>query len=224
MTGRRPPPARPAFDLLVKIGGSLGRDRALPRLLRRLAGMARRRRLLAVPGGGRFADLVRRERSRLAIPEAAAHRMALLAMDQYALLLAALCPGARRVETLAAARRVARAGRLPILLCSGIVERAPRLERSFRLTSDSIAAWLAGRAGARRLLLLKSVRRPDGAVRSRGALRALARHGLVDPLFPAMVPDGVEVIVLNGRRPGDLERRLSEACRRAAGRRRAGRA
>ncbi len=143
-----------------------------------------------------------------------------LARQANGILLAALCPGARAVGSLAAARRLARSGRVPILLASRIVDRAPRLERSFRLTSDSIAAFLAGRAGAPRLLLLKSVARPRGPLRARSAVRAMARRGLVDPLFPVTIPDRVEVIVLDGRHPRALDGLLREAPRRAAPRRR----
>lgn len=211
-----------AFDLVVKVGGSLGRrPAALRDIVRRLAAMARRRRVLVVPGGGVFADLVRRERRRLGLEAEAAHRMALRATDQYGLLLASLHPRARAAGDLAAARRLAGRGRLAILLPAALVDAAPDLERTFRLTSDSIAAWVAGRTGAGRLLLLKSVRgiavsfsagNEAGSV-AKPAER-LARRGVVDPLFPRLVPDGIAVQVMDGRGTWALSR---EAAGRRAG-------
>ncbi len=191
------------FELLVKVGGSLGRrPLGAAALMRALDALARRHAILVVPGGGRFADLVRRERRRHKLPAAEAHAMALLAMDQYGLLLVAASPGARAVQSLAAARRAAAAGRLPVLLASGIIGRTPNLERSFRLTSDSIAAHLAGRAGARRLLLLKSVPGLDRTLRDRRGAASSLRRGWVDPLFGRHLPPRIEVRLLDGARPG----------------------
>ena len=170
--------------------------------MRALAALASRRSILVVPGGGSFADLVRRERRRHRLRAPKAHAMALLAMDQYGLLLAAATPRAQLVRTLAAARRVAAAGRLPVLLASRLVGASPGLERSFRLTSDSIAAHLAGRSGARRLLLLKSVPGLDLAIVDRGDVGRAIRRGWVDPLFARHLPPGVETRLLDGAASG----------------------
>jgi aspartokinase-like uncharacterized kinase len=214
VTGRRG-----AFDVVVKIGGSLGRGRTPLRVLvRRLAALARSRRVLVVPGGGVFADLVRAERTRLRLGAGAAHRMALRATDQYGLVLASLHPRAEAVADLAAARRVASRRRLPILLPSALAERAPSLERTFRLTSDSIAAWVAGRAGARRLLLFKSVRGLALAFRGRKAAAGLARRGVVDPLFPRHLPSGIAVHVIDGRRAWRAARTPARSPRGRTGR------
>jgi aspartokinase-like uncharacterized kinase len=215
------------WDLVVKVGGSLGRRRGgLAPIMRALAAVARAQRVLVVPGGGVFADLVRREMRRLGLTEPRAHAMALLAMDQYALVLAGQAPGARPVTTLAAARRAAAEGRLPILLAARFVGRlggrggarhggraggrGAGLERSFRLTSDAIAAWVAARIGARRLVLLKNVRGLDLPIGGRAAAARAARRGLVDPLFARHLPAGAAVRLVDGRAAGlrdDLSRR-----------------
>jgi aspartokinase-like uncharacterized kinase len=185
---------------VVKVGGSLGRRRGrLETLLRALARLARHRPILVVPGGGYFADGVRREMRRLRLSEAAAHAMALLAMDQYGLALADREPAARAVTTLGAARRVARAGRLPILLVARLAGRSSGLEKSFRLTSDSIAAWLASRCGAPRLVLIKSLPGLDLGLPDAAAARRAARAGLVDPLFPRFMDEGIDVRLIGGR-------------------------
>jgi len=212
------------WDLLLKVGGSLGRGASLRPLLQRIALLAGRRRLLVVPGGGMFADLVREQTRRRNVDEGTAHNMALLAMDQYGLLLSSLARRSAAVDTLRAAELVAEAGRVPILLASSLVRGEASLERTFRLTSDSIAAFLAGRLRASHLILLKSVRNPEGRVRDTAAAHRLARRGIVDPLFPGMLPARTTTWVLNGRRPSELDRfmpvvRRNEAAARAVTRR-----
>ena len=204
------------WDLLLKVGGSLGRGTALRPLLQRIALLAHRRRLLVVPGGGAFAELVRDQMSRQRIDEKTAHHMALLAMDQYGLLLSSLSRRSTGVDNLRAAELVAEAGRVPILLTASLIQREPALERSFRLTSDSIAAFLAGRLRAAHLILLKSVRKPAERIRDRASAEALARRGIVDPLFPEMLPPNTTAWILCGRRPQDLDRFMPVRPRAAA--------
>ncbi len=95
---------------------------------------------------------------------------------------------------------------MPILLASCLVQREHTLERSFRLTSDAIAAFLAGRLKTAHLVLLKSVPCPAGRIRDRAAAEKLARRDIVDPLFPEMLPPRTTAWILRGRRPSDLDR------------------
>jgi len=205
------------WDDVIKVGGSLGRGLALGAILRGLARLARTRRILLIPGGGRFADLVRAERKRLGLDEASAHSMALRAMDQYGFLMAALCPRARATGDFAEARRIATAGGVPVFLASSTIERRRRLERTFRLTSDSIAAVVARRIRAKRLVLLKRCQCREGDGASRAALLRLARRGVVDPLFPSLAPPGAEIRILDVRSP--RARALLEAGRPGESRR-----
>ena len=108
--------------------------------------------------------------------DAAAHWMAVLAMDQYAELLAAKLPCACRVETLDEARAALSVGRVPVLAPARWLRQADPLPRSWDVTSDSIAAWVAGQAGASTLVLVKAP----------GATGAL-----VDPYFERALPPGV---------------------------------
>jgi aspartokinase-like uncharacterized kinase len=204
----------PFWDAVLKVGGSLYGSGSLPGLMRELAAAARTRRLLVVPGGGPFADSVRRAGRRHALGMKAAHRMAILAMDQYGWLLSDLHPAAVPVRTLERARRVARSGRLPVLLASVVTAASDELPASWRVTSDSIAAWVARRAGARRLILVKSVNpsRSRGGRRSAEAAedspRRLAERGIVDPAFTEFARREIECRVVNGRRRGQVVRLL----------------
>jgi aspartokinase-like uncharacterized kinase len=202
-----------------QVGGALARDRggrALRALCAVIGDAAARHPLLVVPGGGRFADAVREEDARHGLAAATHHRMAILAMDQFGLMLADLVPGAGACENLDAAAALARDGRAAVLLPAALVLAASDLPASWDVTSDSIAAWVAGRARARRVVLLKSVPGlyagpPAGepiAGLTASRLAALQREGHasgVDAHFAvALAAAGVEAWVIGGRDPSRL--------------------
>ena len=121
------------FDAVLKVGGSLERGQGLERLCQEIARLGRTRRLLVIPGGGVFADQVRSAYRAHSLSETAAHRMALLAMDQYGLLLAERIPGALASADILSARQAVAQGRAAVLLPSALINHA-----------DPAAALLAG--------------------------------------------------------------------------------
>ena len=146
-----PPP------LVVKVGGALAAvPGALDAVARALPALARRGPVVVVPGGGPFADEVRRAQGELDLTEEAAHWMAVLAMDQYAMLLADLLPFARMEHDLDILRR-ARTGEVLVVAPYRWMRDADPLPHTWDATSDSIAAVLAGTLGARELVLVKAV-------------------------------------------------------------------
>ena len=219
---RQPSPKRAAalaVLTVVKVGGGLAReagDGALRTLCRAIGDAGARHPLLVVPGGAGFADAVREHDSRFALRAATAHRMAILAMDQFGWLLSDLIPGAVRCTDLEAAQTAAAHGGTPILLPAALLAGDP-LPASWAVTSDSIAAWVAGAGHAARLALLKPVAGlyrdwpADGEPLARlsvGELAELRAAGLaagVDQHLPeALRAAGVEAWVLDGREPARL--------------------
>lgn len=142
------------IETVVKLGGAV---LAVGPVMA-LAGIPRDGRTLIVPGGGPFADTVRAVDARFGLGDDAAHWAAILAMDQYAYALAALVHGARIV------REASEVGSrdLAVLAPYDWLHLADPLPHSWDVTSDSIAAWVAGEIGATRLLLVKPV--SDGGV------------------------------------------------------------
>ena len=118
---------------------------------------------MVVPGGGPFADQVRASQARWGFGEGPAHGMAILGMRQYGLMLAGLCPAfatATEPERLAGFLAL---GRPAVWLPDPeALAQAQELPASWSVTSDSLAAWLARRIGAR-LLLVKSAALPAAA-------------------------------------------------------------
>jgi aspartokinase-like uncharacterized kinase len=166
---------------VVKVGGGVGDD-ALPALCAALGELGARHPLVVVPGGAGFADAVRDADRRFRLSAATSHRMAILGMEQFGWLLSDLIPHAVRCTDLP--HEVS--GRTAVLLPAGLP--LDELPASWDVTSDSIAAWVAGRLGAGRLVLVKAV---DG-------LGAEA----VDPYLPTLLERaGFETWVIGGRDP-----------------------
>ena len=204
---------------VVKVGGGLAReagDSALRTLCRAIGDAGARHPLLIVPGGAAFADAVREHDSRFDLDAATSHRMAILAMDQFGWLLSDLIPGAVRCLDLASARAAAARGETPVLLPAALLAGDP-LPASWAVTSDSIAAWVAGAAAPARLVLVKPVEGlyrdwpPDGdplarlSVDELAELRAEGRATGVDEHLPeALRVAAVEAWVIDGREPARL--------------------
>lgn len=200
------------MTIIVKIGGSLTRGAAPRRLLARLAAEPG---LVVVPGGGALADQVRALQPQLGLSDAAAHRMALLAMEQMAHAMLdlepRLQPGRTPAELAAAAMRGA-ALWFPAAMTLGHAD----IPESWDITSDSLALWLAAEMGAERLVLVKApgapVPAPSGA---RAAdMAAWTATGLVDAAFATMAVRFTGDILAVPADDGD---RLDAALRTKAG-------
>ena len=199
---------------VVKVGGGLGRgagDDALRALCATLGELGARHPLLVVPGGAWFADAVRDSDRRFKLLATTSHHMAVLGMEQFGWLLSDLIPHAARCADPARARELA-AGQAVVLLPAGLPLDA--LPASWKVTSDSIAASVAGQAGAGRLVLVKDV---DGlfadwpasgeplarlTVAELAALRAAGRAAGVDEYLPTVLGGShFETWVIGGRDP-----------------------
>jgi aspartokinase-like uncharacterized kinase len=162
---------------VVKLGGSYALSPSLPGWLAAITACAGH--VVLVPGGGPFADTVRRAQEIMGFGDAAAHHLALLAMEQYGRALAALADGMVATASLADIRGAAQDGKVPVWSPVRMVIEATDIPSSWDVTSDSLAAWLAGQIGARRLLLVKQVEMAAGPLH----LDGLVEMGIVDPLF-----------------------------------------
>ena len=203
---------------VVKVGGGLGRgagDDALRALCTALGALGERHRLLVVPGGAWFADAVREADRRFALTAVTSHHMAVLGMEQFGWLLSELIPGAERCADPARAP----IGRTAVLLPAALPLEG--LPAAWEVTSDSIAAWVAEKAGAGRLVLVKEVDGlfaqwpaqgdPIGAMTA-AELGALRPAGVDEHLPAVLERASFETWVISGREP----ERLAELLERGA--------
>ena len=139
---------------VVKLGGSL---LGQPELKTWLSLLARQSdgRIVIVPGGGVFADAVRTAQVVGGYDDATAHQMALLAMEQYGLVMRSLQP---ELVTASSELEIAERSwqhRAIIWMSSDMVLADETIPMNWDVTSDSLAAWLAHKIGADRLVLVK---------------------------------------------------------------------
>jgi 5-(aminomethyl)-3-furanmethanol phosphate kinase len=199
---------RSGVDTIVKVGGGLlSRAGAFELVTGALATFGKGRRLLVVPGGGPFAEAVRELVRRVKVSDEAAHWMAVLGMDQYAHALTERTPGAVLVEQVPEVHAALDAGLVPVLAPYRWLRAADPLPHSWSATSDSVAAWVAGAVGARRIVLIKPAKGETSKV--------------VDPLFLQTLPSGVDCVVLTAHEMERLGEVLDQGPR--AGQRRAAR-
>jgi 5-(aminomethyl)-3-furanmethanol phosphate kinase len=165
--------------VVVKLGGSFAFSAHLRNWIEALASCAGC--VVIVPGGGPFADAVRSAQSRMGFDDRAAHHMAVLAMEQYGRALVSLNSLLLPAESADAIRRDLSAGRIPVWMPARMVLDAADIAPSWDASSDSLAAWLAGKIGASRVFLVKHIEFRSGQARS--GSDELAAMGVVDKAF-----------------------------------------
>jgi dihydroneopterin aldolase len=207
---------------VVKLGGSTAHEAEMGEWIAALSLSSLP--LVVVPGGGPFADQVRDAQTRMNFSDNAAHAMAILAMDQFGYVIL------DRHERLAPARsleeieQAAEAGKIPVWLPSELAIFVPDIRASWDITSDSLAAWLAGKLAADALLLIKQT----SAFSNRDGIDSLTARGIVDAGFAGMLPAGIDLhlagpvdattagpMLASGRLPGTRIARSVSSARRA---------
>lgn len=167
---------------VIKIGGGLA---AVPGALERVCGAVSaagcHHRILVVPGGGPFAEAIREFEGPFGLSPDTAHWMAILAMDQYAHVLVQRIPGARLIEEPGAVFQATKPGHVAVLAPSRWMRAADALPHTWEVTSDSIAAFVAGALDAARLILIKPSSNPPAPV---------------DPYFVRALPWGMPYSVV----------------------------
>ncbi|MBV9239791.1 MAG: hypothetical protein JOZ94_28470 [Xanthobacteraceae bacterium] len=176
---------------VVKLGGSYAFSPALGDWLEIIAANAGH--VVLVPGGGPFADTVREAQPKMGFDDRAAHHMALLAMEQYGRALVSLNETLALTSSLAAIRRLLSAHRVPVWAPTRMVLDQVDIPSSWDVTSDSLAAWLARKLRAPRLLLIKHLDPPGDPVRAED----LVKHGIIDRAFvPVLGSSGIAASII----------------------------
>lgn len=166
---------------VVKLGGSLIGTPALKGWLDALSEYSEGK-VVIVPGGSLFADAVRDAQAKTGIDDATAHDMAVLAMDQYATLMTSLNKEIVMASSELEIAKLAGQFRTVLWKPSSMVLADSDLPKSWDLTSDSLAAWLAAKLNAEHLLLVKSVTLERG---KKIKVEDLMLEGIVDSYFGA---------------------------------------
>ena len=160
--------------IVIKLGGSLAHSNALINCLNKIEHRYQGRAVIIVPGGGVFADQVRLAQQQWQFDEVTAHNMAILAMQQMALMFKGLVPQWPIVSSLSDIQQQ------KILIWS---PNSAELDQSgvpatWDISSDSLAAWLAKQLSAKELILVKSA-----DIDPQASLKQLAAQQIIDQGF-----------------------------------------
>ena len=207
------------MDAVIKVGGSLAeKPLILTTLCNKLVELSKKHSLTVVPGGSKFADVVREFNHKYTLSSDAAHKMAILGMDQFGLLLSQIIYNSYTTYSLRDTNQLSEGKSVPIILPTKLLFKEAPFEPSWDVTSDSIAAYVASQLNAAKLLLVKDV---DGIFTSNPKnqsdaklipeisprkLVTFAQRTCVDKFLPKLLlKEGLDCYVVNGAYPGRVE-------------------
>ncbi|MEM3506031.1 MAG: hypothetical protein QXT31_00015 [Candidatus Bathyarchaeia archaeon] len=199
------------METVLKIGGSLSKKPdKLMKLCIMLGDLAKKHCLTVVPGGAEFADTVRHAYKLFSLSENVAHKMAILAMEQYGLLLSDITPNSRIAKTIKDCIKLSKKGFLPILLPHWLLYRKNPFKPSWNITSDSISVYIAYLLKAKNLILIKDV---DGVYDKNGEVLSITtlnwlkkNKTCLDKYFPFIMKKAkLKCYIVNGLYPKRLK-------------------
>lgn len=135
---------------VVKLGGSLLETGKLFDCLKHI--ITQNQKTVVVCGGGFFANAVRDAQKKWHFNDVAAHEMAILAMQQTAIM----CQNLQTEFVLFSTTYSFQHSQFSIWLPDLAELNAARIRASWEITSDSLAAWLANQLHANELIIVKS--------------------------------------------------------------------
>ena len=169
----------PADLTVVKLGGSYAFSLQLPAWLEALASCAGR--VVIVPGGGPFADVVRDAQAKMRFSDDTAHRMGLMAMSQFGCAVVSLGKGYVMAGSVDAIHNAVRAHQVPVWSPLPMALETEALPASWDVTADSLAVWLAAQLGTPRVVFVKQI------VPASSSLEALIAAGILDRFLPRLL-------------------------------------
>jgi aspartokinase-like uncharacterized kinase len=161
---------------VVKLGGSLLETSKMFDCLKQIA--TQNQKTVVVCGGGFFADAVRDAQKKWQFDDIAAHEMAILAMQQTAIMCQNLQPEFMKISKISEFKNQHFSIWSPDLAQLN----SDKITASWEITSDSLAAWLAKKLSADELIIVKSCE-VDSALN----VNELTQRNIVDGEFSNFV-------------------------------------
>jgi aspartokinase-like uncharacterized kinase len=195
------------MTMILKLGGSLMDNGG--EILRFLSDYAetKSRSFVIVPGGGPFAEVVRKLSEKKTISDDTAHWMAVLAMHQYGLFLAGNEPEIK-IPVAESMEELNNADPISIILPYKLLKDDDSLPHTWDVTSDTIAAFIAHKLGEKTFVKLTDV---DGILDENGLvikqihakeLVAKVVQGCVDAELPRfLLRHKMSCTIINGNVP-----------------------
>ena len=161
---------------VIKLGGSLLETGKMFDCLKQI--VKQNEKTIVVCGGGDFADQVRHAQKKYNFDDIAAHEMAILAMQQNAILLQ------NRQPEFTLESSILNLQNHQFSIWSPDIQElnTDNIKPSWEITSDSLAAWLAIKVSAEKLIVVKPEK-----IEPRDSIENLKDLDIVDEAFPDFV-------------------------------------
>ena len=191
---------------IVKIGGSLTYD-AKP-LLKALKSYAKEnnKKIIIIPGGGEFADVVRKIDKALNISNSLSHKLAIKCMDLIGEIYAEI-GDINAYDTLFDLKKAIEKEKIAILLPSKILLSTDVAEHSWDITSDSLSLYIGKLLDAKEIIIATDVdgiydKFPGGKLLNIINAYNLKGSTSVDSAFPTLLRQfKMNAYVVNGKYP-----------------------
>ena len=153
------------IDYVVKLGGSIaekGTVKQIESLCNKLMeSYSKKKNFVIVPGGGPFAEEVRRMQQEFQINDELAHWMAIHSMEQYRLLLQHFLPNSTVLEyngkDFPDTLHEYLAEKIPIISVFNFMKTESKLPHNWDSTSDAIATEIATKLGIPSIVFVKDI-------------------------------------------------------------------
>ncbi|ABR56960.1 [5-(aminomethyl)furan-3-yl]methyl phosphate kinase [Methanococcus aeolicus] len=191
---------------IIKIGGSL--TYSVNELLNKLKDFCNTsgKKIIIVPGGGQFANVVRELHEKTELNEDGAHMLATKSTDLIGLYFSEIS-GITAVDNLYDAKKILNKENIVIILPSKIVLATEELPHSWELTSDSISAYIAKCLDIHSIIIATDVdgiytTYPEGKLLNTINVKTLKGFTSVDSYISTMLlKHNIECFVVNGKHP-----------------------
>ena len=196
---------------LIKIGGSL--TYSAKHLLDSLKSFCNENtgkyKIIIVPGGGEFANVVRDLNQKTELNDDASHKLATLCTDLTGIYFSEIS-NIRTVDNLYDAKSILKKEDIVILLPSKIVLSNDELPHSWDITSDSIAVYIAKLLNLSNVIIATDVdgiytKYPEGKLLNTINAKSIKGFTSVDSYLPnLLIKHNIECFVVNGKYPNRI--------------------
>ncbi|WP_421078419.1 [5-(aminomethyl)furan-3-yl]methyl phosphate kinase [Methanothermococcus sp. Ax23] len=166
-------------------------------------------KIIVVPGGGAFANVVRDLNEKGGLNNRSSHKLATMSMDLTGIYFSEIS-GIKTADNLYDAKKLLEEENIVILLPSKIVLSTDELPHSWDITSDSIAAYIARLLNLNNIIIATDVdgiydNYPEGKLLNTINAKSIKGFTSVDSYLPKLLlKHNIECFVVNGKHPGRI--------------------
>ncbi len=209
------------FEYVIKFGGSItekGSIQQIESIGKIIAEIySLKKNFILVPGGGSFAEEVRKKQNKFHFSDELAHWMAIYAMEQNALLLQHFIPESKLIQfsskQFSDNMNELQGTQVPIFSVRDFMKNESKLSHNWHSSSDAIASEIASKLNIRKIIFIKDV---DGLFINNTLVEEIKLDDLmllddspIDKTTPIILKNNlIKATIINGFYPERIKDRL----------------